>query len=271
MSQPAPLAQPALIEQNQALACYLEALFSDKPMYLPVPVAPAPVLAAEVLARTVEPQVVAAPVAVETITDAVVIAPAPVETPSVTSAPADVAVTTVAVEAAVASAPAEAGVPQWGQAPFQSLLLKVQGLTLALPLVKLNRILPWREPTHLPGYVPWLLGVVRYLEQNVRVVDTAALVMPEIVQAQRSAPAADGACSGEVAARHIVLIGDGRWGLVCDEVSSVITIDPARVRWRSSRAKRPWLAGTVVEQLCALLDAERLGQLLDEGCPALAG
>lgn len=245
-----PLPQPALLEQNLALSCYLEALLSDKPMQLPVPVAPAPnVVVAQVLARTIEPLEAVAPVEVR------------VEAP--------------------AAAAGETGIPSWGGAPFQSLLLRVQGLSLALPLVKLNRILPWTEPTHLPGYVPWLLGVMRYLDRTVRVVDTAALVMPERL-AGAAAPergpktvaghgrqAGESARPADPAGRHIVLIGDGRWGLTCDDVSSIITLDPAKVRWRSARTRRPWLAGTAVEHLCAVLDAERLAELLDADCPQL--
>jgi purine-binding chemotaxis protein CheW len=95
--------------------------------------------------------------------------------------------------------------------------------------------------------------------------------MPEIVEARKTASAADAVADAAPPARHIVLIGDGRWGLVCDDVSTVITIDPAKVRWRSSRTKRPWLAGTAVEHLCAVLDAEQLAVLLNEGCPELPG
>ncbi len=262
MSQPLP--PPALLEHDLALSCYLEALLSDKPMHLPVPVAPAPnVVVAQVLARAVEPLEVVAPVEVRT------------EAPAVaTPAP------TVAAVAAETAA-TDTGIPSWGSAPFQSLLLRVQGLGLALPLVKLNRILPWTEPTHLPGYVPWLLGIVRYLDRSVRVVDTAALIMPDRmpgaaareqrpkITAGRSPQAAESATASGPVNRHIVLIGDGRWGLVCDDVSSIITLDPAKVRWRSSRTKRPWLAGTAVDHLCALLDAERLAELLDADCPQL--
>jgi purine-binding chemotaxis protein CheW len=65
------------------------------------------------------------------------------------------------------------------------------------------------------------------------------------------------------------MVGEGEWGLTCEDVSSVITIDPARVRWRTSRTQRPWLAGTVIEHLCALLDAERLSEILSAGAPGL--
>jgi purine-binding chemotaxis protein CheW len=261
MSEPVRRVDALLVEQRLALSCYLEALLTEQPMYLPVPVRPVePVAPIEIVARVIEPVAVAAPL------DNAIDVESPVAVaPAVATSQASVVtpVGTSAADAAALHAPVAADIPEWASAPFQSLLLKVQGLTLALPLVKLNRILPWTEPTHLPGYLPWLLGVVRHLDRNVRVVDTAALVMPERAPARDAAAAADG--------RHIVLIGDGRWGLVCDDVSTVLEIDPAQVRWRSSRTKRPWLAGTVVEHLCALLDAEQLAALLEQGCPELTG
>ncbi|HJW80763.1 MAG TPA: chemotaxis protein CheW, partial [Acidiferrobacterales bacterium] len=153
--------------------------------------------------------------------------------------------------------------PDWASEPFPCLLLKVQGLLLALPLVKLNHILPWDEPTLIPGYAPWMLGVLHLAGQarNLKVVDTAALVMPERVS--QVSPSGPGY-------QHIVMVGDGEWGLTCEDVSSVITIDPAKVRWRTNRTKRPWLAGTVIEHLCALLDAERLAEMLSAGAPDIS-
>ena len=91
--------------------------------------------------------------------------------------------------------------------------------------------------------------------------DTAALVMPERVS-QGAAPAPG--------YQHIVMVGDGEWGLTCEDVSSIINIDPAKVRWRTNRTKRPWLAGTVIEHLCALLDVERLAEMLSAGAQDLS-
>lgn len=247
MSERKPVPEARLAEQTEALSLYLEALFADKPASLPVPVAPAAVPARPVIDLPA------------TVLRAVAEAPAPaVEVPV---AP-PVAVTT---PAPVAGATEAAVRPDWAQEPFPCLLLKINGLSLALPLVKLNRILDWIDPTPIPGYEPWLLGMVRTaaLERNLKVVDTARFVMPERL------PAATDAAAGGNSHRHIVMIGDGEWGLTCENVSEVLTIDPEKVRWRTSRSKRPWLAGTVVDHLCALLDAEQLAEMLSAGTVAL--
>jgi purine-binding chemotaxis protein CheW len=258
MNAPKPETQVLLAEQTEALTLYLDALFADKPVYLPVPVvATAPPLVPsrviELSATRVEAVVapVIVPAAVVTVVAPPVIIP-------VTPAPAVETRTQTAVETT-----RDEPRPDWANEPFPCLLLKVHGLSLALPLVKLNRILPWAEPTLIPGYAAWLLGVLRLegLNRNLKVVDTAALVMPERI---------DQAPLPEASYQHIVMIGEGEWGLTCEDVSSVITIDPAKVRWRTSRSKRPWLAGTVVEHLCALLDAERLAEMLSAGAPDLA-
>jgi purine-binding chemotaxis protein CheW len=100
-----------------------------------------------------------------------------------------------------------------------------------------------------------LLGVMQVdgIKRQVKVVDTLGFVTPERKPAEPKTP------------QHIVMIGEGEWALTCEDVSSIITIDPNKVRWRTSRTKRPWLAGTVIEHLCALLDVEELAKLLTTG------
>jgi purine-binding chemotaxis protein CheW len=253
----APIPAPALLDERAALTSYLASLFAPAPMYYPVPVTPTPVAPPVVEVISPAPTIVVAPPVAE---EAVVV---PVTAP-VAPAPVETVVTETAT--AAPTAPAPGGIPEWGRQPFACLLLRVNGLNLALPLVKLNRILPWTEPGALPGYAPWMLGILRHLDQNVRVIDTATLVMPEI---KKSIAGTTDHATGEDT-RRIVLIDDGRWGLVCDGVSEVITLDPAKIRWRQGEGKRPWMAGMVTEQLCALLDVERLAAMLSAGCADLA-
>lgn len=144
-------------------------------------------------------------------------------------------------------------IPDWGRGAFKCLLFKVGRLTLAAPLAELNGVLDWDESiTSIPTTPPWFLGVLRHRGVNVKVINTALLVVPK---RHRVAPRPD-------RPGHIVLIGDRRWGLACDAVSSVTTLDPAQVRWRSARTRRSWLAGTVIEHMCALLDVNEFTRLL---------
>ncbi|MFP4130638.1 MAG: chemotaxis protein CheW [Thiohalospira sp.] len=150
------------------------------------------------------------------------------------------------------------GVPAWGEQPFQALLFELSGLTMAIPLAELAGVLEWPENiTALPNHSPWYLGLVHHLGQNVPVIDLAQLVVPERIRGRYQA--------GEGQQRRIILIDDGRYGLACDGVDEVITLEPDNVRWRTSRTRRKWLAGTVIERKCALLDARGLAYLLAHG------
>ena len=152
----------------------------------------------------------------------------------------------------------KAGVPAWGREPFQCLMFSVGSLSLAVPLVKLNGVIPWSEEvTEMPGHSPAFLGLLRHLEQNVKIIDTARLVLPAD-QATDLGPAAD-------RLNNIILIDEGRWGLACDAIGDVLTLRPEDVKWRSSKGKRPWLAGTVMEHLCAVMDVDDFSKLLLKG------
>ena len=58
--------------------------------------------------------------------------------------------------------------------------------------------------------------------------------------------------------RYVVTLHNSDWGLCVDAVAGTAVLDPDAVRWRSERSKRPWLAGTVIEKMCALLDPAQL-------------
>lgn len=149
----------------------------------------------------------------------------------------------------------EAIIPEWGEMPFHCLLFRVGGLKLAVPLVKLNGVIPW--PGHvspMPGHRPWNLGVLQHLDRSVKIVDTARILMPE--DRLPAPPAVPG---------QIVFIDGYRWGLACDGVDEVVTLDPGAVRWRTARTRRPWLAGTVIQHMCAILDPDALSATLSSG------
>jgi purine-binding chemotaxis protein CheW len=188
------------------------------------------------------------------------------ELPPVVAPPVVVPLSVPEVKTEVPVVPAEEGRPAWGEQEFQALLFKAGGLMLAVPLVELSGIQEW-EPdkvTPMPGHVEWYLGLYTYRERSVPIVDTAHLVLPEDrLQSLSQDP-------NERLSR-IVFIGNGRWGLACDEVSEVITLTEEQVRWRSSRTKRRWLAGTVLEHMCALIDPPAFAEMLASGMEDVPG
>ena len=168
------------------------------------------------------------------------------------SEPAACPAPAAAAEPAPAEPPGSDGVPDWAASRFQALLFEVAGLTLAVPLVKLKGVVSAAvELTPMPGHSTLFLGVVPYQGLQSKVVDTARFVLP----ADRAARLSDDACERS---HHLVMIDEGRWALAASSIGDVVELDRSDVKWRSAAGKRVWLAGTVIEQMCALLDIDRL-------------
>lgn len=148
----------------------------------------------------------------------------------------------------------ENGRPQWAQSRFDVLLFKVSGLTLAVPLISLGQIQPLTdELTPLFGQADWFMGLQPTPAGKIRTVNTAKFVMPERYDERFLQTA-----------KYVVSINGVPWGLAVDSVNQPIRLMPDDVKWRSDRSKRPWLAGTVKDHMCALLDIPRIGQMLIE-------
>ncbi|WP_020209494.1 chemotaxis protein CheW [Gilvimarinus chinensis] len=146
----------------------------------------------------------------------------------------------------------ENGRPQWAQDVFEVLLFKVCGLTLAVPLITLGQITPLTdELTPLFGQADWFMGLQPTPSGKVRTVNTAKFVMPERYDSVF-----------EQTAKYVISINGVPWGLAVDTVEQPIRLSPEDVKWRTERSQRPWLAGTVKEHMCALLDIPQMGGLL---------
>ena len=139
------------------------------------------------------------------------------------------------------------------------MLFEVAGLTLEVPLVKLKGVVPNAQGlSPMPGHSPLFLGIVPYQGLQSKVVDTARFVLP-----RDSAEQLDGDFLDR--ASHLVMIDEGRWALACRRIGDVVELEPTDVKWRTANGKRPWLAGTVIERMCALLDIDQLTEQLVEG------
>lgn len=146
--------------------------------------------------------------------------------------------------------------PEWSNEPFECLLFDVAGLTLAVPLVSLGSIYPLegQELTPLFGQPDWFLGILPCQAGNLKVLDTARWVMGERYRDDFR----DGL-------QYVISVQGYEWGLAVHSVSRSIRLDPREVKWRSQRTQRPWLAGTVIDHMCALLDVAALAELIASG------
>lgn len=218
---------------EQTLQCYLDALLQDAAAEL------AQAEAVEPQAGTnaqPEPVVRAVPVSeptsalslVEVATDHPAPAPSPVEPVSTST---------------------------WRDEPFEALLFDVGGLTLAVPLISLGTIHPLEGPvTPLFGQPDWFLGILPTSAGNLKVLDTARWVMPERYRDEL-----------RNSLRFVISVQGHEWGMAVHGVSESIRLEPTQVKWRSGQGKRPWLAGTVIDHMCALLDVDALAQLISAG------
>ncbi|OOZ42144.1 hypothetical protein BOW53_00775 [Solemya pervernicosa gill symbiont] len=238
----------SILDESLALGDYLDGLLSDTPS-TPEPVA-------RLRAVDAESKLSVRPITTETpriLPREIPVAPPPEVKETIVEEP----VVAEQLEAAAEekAAEPESEVPEWGDEPFQSLLFSVAGLKLAVPLARLNGVLNWSdEITPMPGHSEHFMGLLPHLDKNVKIVDTAGIVVPP-----------ERMKDGERQYGNIILIGEGEWGLACDDIDEVITLGSDDVRWRTSKGKRAWLAGTVIEQMCALLNTDALAEQLGTG------
>ena len=192
-----------------------------------------------------------------------IVAPLPVEAPPVQPvvAPAPVAAEVRIAEAVPAEpvVPVQAPVqaqPDWSRQPFECLLFDVAGLTLAVPLVSLGTIYPLEghELTPLFGQPDWFLGLLPCQSGNLRVLDTARWVLADRYREEF-----------REGLQYVISVEGFEWGLAVHQVNRSIRLDPSEVKWRGERSQRPWLAGTVIEHMCALLDVRALAELIAKG------
>ncbi|WP_339650446.1 chemotaxis protein CheW [Halopseudomonas pelagia] len=145
--------------------------------------------------------------------------------------------------------------PLWREQAFEALLFNVGGLTLAVPLILLGTIHPLdSDITPLFGQPDWFLGIMPTTAGNLKVLDTARWVMPE-----RYTPAL------RENLRFVISVQGHDWGLAVHDVSKSVKLMPEQIKWRSQEGKRPWLAGTVIEHMCALVDVASLASLIAAG------
>lgn len=145
------------------------------------------------------------------------------------------------------------GQVDWSQEAFECLLFDVAGLTLAVPLAALGSIYAFKDAdlTPLFGQPDWFIGLLQTPQGHLKVLETARWVMPErYTEGMRND------------LNYVISINGFDWGLAVNRVRHAIRLEPEQVKWRTQRSQRAWLAGTVIEHMCALLDVQVLAQLI---------
>lgn len=134
------------------------------------------------------------------------------------------------------------------QSRFECLLFSVASLKMAVPLVSLGAIVKIENKmTHLAGQLDWMLGLYQGATHQIRVVNTAKWVMPDQYRDEMREDY-----------KYILTFNNSPWGLACHELYNAVSLSRDEVRWRGKNTKRVWLAGTIVDQMCALIDLDKL-------------
>ena len=227
-----------LVDEKLAISLFLDSLLRETD---DLPEVDEPSVKVEVKAKPIE-----SPVIVE----------APVISPPIAEPVIETKMEVKAPEKTIASSTT----PAWANEPFQILLFEVAGLKLAVPLIELSGVIEWNDTvTEMPGSADFYMGILQHLDNRVAVIDTAKMVFPASKQAELIGD------NARERVKHIVLIDNYRWGLACDEIGEVITLQPEEIRWRSTKTNRKWLAGTVIDHMCALLNSEAFAEMLVKG------
>ena len=145
----------------------------------------------------------------------------------------------------------------WSSQGVECLIFSVCGLKLAVPLLFLGGV---HEVTNdqvkpLVGQPVWYLGMVHTDEHNLQVIDTASLIMPERKQ-----------YLAEQGFKYLIQLEKTPWAIACQSIDDTVRLDASEIKWRGERGKRTWLAGTVIEKMCALVDVNGLLQHVDLSC-----
>lgn len=145
----------------------------------------------------------------------------------------------------------------WSSQGVECLVFSVCGLKLAVPLLFLGGVheVAKGDVKPLVGQPVWYLGMMHTDEHNLQVIDTASLIMPEREQ-----------YLAEQGFKYLIQLEKTPWAIACQSIDDTVRLDASEIKWRGERGKRTWLAGTVIEKMCALIDVNGLLQHVDRSC-----
>ncbi|HIF9077842.1 TPA: chemotaxis protein CheW [Photobacterium damselae] len=154
-----------------------------------------------------------------------------------------------------ASTPINEWQGQFTSSSLQALFFEVNGVMFAVALEQLGGIHRLGELNHLLGRPKWYLGLQSSPSLQLDVVDTARWVMSDKLRN-------DDYLENY---QYIVMLGESRWGLACDQLHGTQTLLSTDIQWREQAGKRPWLAGMVKEKMCALIHVSEMITMLNQG------
>lgn len=135
--------------------------------------------------------------------------------------------------------------------PVQCLMFKVKEHLLAIPLIKMGSVVPFGgRLTQLPYSPPYFKGLLKNRDKNVRVADTAALLLNESQNNDN-----DGFLPS-----HLLVFENDDWAISCDELFDVVTLDEAHIKWHTDENRLS--LGTIKSTLALILNPDAISKKL---------
>ncbi len=134
---------------------------------------------------------------------------------------------------------------------FQVLFFLVKGVRFAVPLIELGGIYEIGPLTKIAKHPRWYLGLSDMRGEKISVVDTLSYVKPEDTQ--------------QHSYQYMIVLNNSKWALGCDVLEGNRIIEKSQVKFRLKAGSRPYLAGIVKKEMCALLHVPALVTMLNQG------
>ncbi len=140
---------------------------------------------------------------------------------------------------------------------FQALFFLVKGVRFAVPLVELGGIFQTPKLTSLFGKPVWYKGMADIRGRKMNVVDTLRWVKPDVTFESDYA--------------YLIMLGKSLWSIGCDTLEGNRVIRRDSVNWRTQAGTRPWLAGIVKKEMCALIHVKAMIAMFERGMGMMPG
>ena len=137
---------------------------------------------------------------------------------------------------------------------FQTLFFTVQGVRFAVPLIWLGGIFQYDKSSKLFGKPAWYMGMTDIRGNKINIVDTFRFVKPDVGESPDKYD-------------YIIKLGQSNWSLGCDVLEGNRTLTKEQVKWRVNVGNRPYLAGIVKDDKCALLHVDALIAIFNKKNP----
>ena len=134
--------------------------------------------------------------------------------------------------------------------PLQFLTFSIGDNMLSIPLIKMSNVVEWGDTltlTRLPNEPDWVHGILQHRDQKVRVVDSAEVLQ---IRSQNAGTP-----------EYILILGGDHWGITCDAIDNVVTLEYADIQWNENVGNKMTL-GTIRDTLAVLLSPRGIVECL---------